>query len=233
MKLKYFLRGLGSGVVITAIILTVSFQGRNSDISDKEIMKRAEALGMVSKEEVDLLAKNSTEEEKPTVTEAESQITEGAKAEEETAENTNEGENTVTEEAEPTVAEETEEPTKEPTATKEPTKEPTATKEPTKEPTATPEPTKEPTATPEPTKAEEPAVEPTQPVTEKKVITIVSGMWSDKVARELEAMGAVEDAADFDQYLIANGYANRIVVGTFEIPAGATYEQIARIITTR
>lgn len=222
MKLKYFLRGLGSGVVITAIILTVSFQGRSGEISDKEIIKRAEALGMVSKEKTDLLAENNENTAKDEVT-----VTE--EAEPTTTEETQEAEPTNTEGTEEATT--TPEETEEATATPEETQEATATPEPTKEATATPEPTKEPTATPEPT--EEPTVEPAQPSTEKKVITIVSGMWSDKVARELEAMGAIEDAVDFDQYLIANGYANRIVVGTFEIPAGATYEQIAQIITNR
>ena len=54
MKLKYFLRGLGSGVVITSIILTLSFQGRNSEMSEAEIIKRAEELGMVQEENRDL-----------------------------------------------------------------------------------------------------------------------------------------------------------------------------------
>ena len=122
-----------------------------------------------------------------------------------------------------------------PEATEVPTPEPTAT--PTPEPTAAPEPTAtptpEPTATPTPEPTATATPTPFKGTQDKKVITIVSGMWSDKVARELEAMGVVDSATAFDQYLVANGYANRIVVGTFEIPAGATYEQIAQIITTR
>ena len=211
MKLKYFLRGLGSGIVITSIILTVSHQGRTPEISEEEIVKRAEELGMVWEEEAELVAEVTKE---PEITNTEE-------------ENEN-GEQEVTEEEEVTLSpEETNTPTPEPTATPEPTNTPTP--EPTNTPTPKPTATSTPTPTPEPTATPTPFTG----LQEKKVITIVSGMWSDKVARELEAMGAVDSALAFDQYLIANGYAERIVVGTFEIPAGATYEQIAKIITTR
>jgi outer membrane biosynthesis protein TonB len=201
MKQKYFLRGLASGIVVTTVILTISFNARKDDISEQEVIARAEKLGMVMAEDADSLALTVT----PGV-----EVTEKAEITEEA---------TVTETVEatpePTEAEATA------TPTPEPTEEPKATA------TPTPEPTEEPKATATPTP------EAVQSSSEKKVITIVSGMWSDKVARELQAMGVIEDAADFDQYLIRNGYAERLVVGTFEIPAGATYEQIAQIITRR
>ena len=212
MKLKYFLRGLGSGVVITSIILTLSFQGRNSEMSEAEIIKRAEELGMVQEENRDLLAEANKE---PAITQ-EADSSENEKEMEKEQEG--EGDGTGEEEVTPTLA-----------ATATPIPESTVTPPP--EPTATPKPTATPTPTPEPTATPTPT--PFKGTPDKKVITIVSGMWSDRVARELEAMGAVDSATAFDQYLVANGYANRIVVGTFEIPAGATYEQIAQIITTR
>lgn len=53
MKLKYYLRGLGIGIIISTIILTVSFCGQDvgREISDEEIIKRAMELGMVMPEE--------------------------------------------------------------------------------------------------------------------------------------------------------------------------------------
>lgn len=186
MKLKYFLRGLASGIVITTLLLTISFNVGKDDISEQEIIKRAEKLGMVMEEETDLLSSTST----PTK-ENEAEATATVSPE-------------ITEETEVTVS-----------VTQTPTKEPT--QEPTKEPTKEP--------TPIPTQA--------AASSEKKVLTIASGMWSDAVARELQAMGLVDSASEFDQYLIKNGYADRLVVGTFEIPAGASYDEIARIITSR
>lgn len=47
MKLKYYLRGMGIGIIVTTIILAISFSRREVEISDEEIMARAAALGMV------------------------------------------------------------------------------------------------------------------------------------------------------------------------------------------
>ena len=48
MKLKYYLRGLGIGIMVTAVILSVAFGSRKETLSDREIMERATELGMVS-----------------------------------------------------------------------------------------------------------------------------------------------------------------------------------------
>ncbi|RDU22402.1 hypothetical protein [Anaerosacchariphilus polymeriproducens] len=50
MKLRYYLRGLGVGVIITTIILSISLYGRNKSLTDKEIIERAKELGMVEQE---------------------------------------------------------------------------------------------------------------------------------------------------------------------------------------
>ena len=50
MKLKYYMRGLGIGILFSALIL--SFRTSSStQITDKEIIKRAEQLGMVKTED--------------------------------------------------------------------------------------------------------------------------------------------------------------------------------------
>ena len=46
MKLKYYLRGLGIGILVTAAILTIVYHTKGS-MSDSHIMKRAAQLGMV------------------------------------------------------------------------------------------------------------------------------------------------------------------------------------------
>lgn len=222
MKLKYFLRGLGSGVVVTALILSIAHGGDKETMSDQEIIRRAEQLGMVQQER-DLLTEAT---KTPTIT---NEVTPTITGEETDKNFTDDIMAMATEAAKPSKEAE---PTKEVTPTKDATSEeevtPTKEAEPTKA-EATVSPTKAPTPTIEPTKE----ATPTKAVGEKKVITIVSGMWSDQVARELQAMGVVESATEFDQYLVKNGYANRIVVGTFQIPEGASYEEIANIITSR
>lgn len=47
MKLKYYMRGIGIGVIVTTIILVIAFSFVGNDISDKEVIDRAKKLGMV------------------------------------------------------------------------------------------------------------------------------------------------------------------------------------------
>ena len=63
------------------------------------------------------------------------------------------------------------------------------------------------------------------------VLVVERGNSSDVVARRLESLGVITDPVDFDKYLVANGYASRISVGTFQIPYGSDYDHIARAIT--
>jgi len=53
MRLKMYLRGLGLGIIVTTLIVSVGKSGRAAELSDEEIKTRARALGMV--EEDDLL----------------------------------------------------------------------------------------------------------------------------------------------------------------------------------
>ena len=46
MKLKYYLRGLGIGIVVTAIIMTVAL-GNKQPMTDEEVIARAKELGMI------------------------------------------------------------------------------------------------------------------------------------------------------------------------------------------
>ena len=47
MKLKYYMRGIGIGVIVTTIILVITFAFSGNNISDEEIISRAKKLGMV------------------------------------------------------------------------------------------------------------------------------------------------------------------------------------------
>lgn len=126
--LKYYLRGLGIGIVVTTIILTVVFNMRGK-MSDSEIKERASELGMVMAQttEDSLFDKTaaSTDEEtsdKPAVEQTQNQADSGKETTEaSTEESTTEA---VTEES-TTEAPTTEAPTTEP-ETEAPTAEPPA-----------------------------------------------------------------------------------------------------------
>lgn len=64
-----------------------------------------------------------------------------------------------------------------------------------------------------------------------KTITVNSGDGSHTVARKLVDAGVVTSAEDFDSFMCEHGYDKRLRTGTFLIPADASDEQIARIVT--
>ena len=209
MKLKYYLRGLGIGMIVTALILGISFshrQGQETQIlTDDQIRERAEQLGMVDSSELTLAAlQNSVQQAQENTEKTE------VSSEPETEETT------TTSEPETTVA---------PENTTEP--ETTAAPENTVEPEATPAPenTVEPEATPQPETIA--ASEASQTVT----VTVKKGASSGSVSSRLQEAGLVEDAKSFDNYLCNNGYSRSINPGTYEIVPGTSEEEIAKIIT--
>lgn len=50
MKLKYYLRGLGIGIIVTTIVLMVSFSKNQKTMTDDEVIERALQLGMIMPE---------------------------------------------------------------------------------------------------------------------------------------------------------------------------------------
>lgn len=181
MKLRYFLRGLGIGVLVTAMVLMISHQsqGRQQSLTDEQIIEKAEALGMI-----------------------------------------------VPEETESPAADESMEPSPSPQITGTPEPSPDVTPEPSVSPSPDTSPSATPTPTPKPPK-KTPEVEETVYVS----VSIEKGMWSEQVSRALEDAGLVESAGKFNKYLTDNDYASYISVGTYRIEKGATYQEIARIIT--
>lgn len=63
MKLRYYMRGLGIGIVVTAILMSVTLDGKTEKLTDAEIIERAEALGMEQKYETTVLADTVSENE--------------------------------------------------------------------------------------------------------------------------------------------------------------------------
>ena len=62
MKLKYYLRGLGIGIVVTAIIMSIT--NKPQELTDAQIKMRALELGMVEESVLaDLQAKEDADVE--------------------------------------------------------------------------------------------------------------------------------------------------------------------------
>lgn len=201
MKLKYYLRGLGIGMAVTALILGISFSGRQGQeaqtLTDEQIRERASELGMVDSSELTLAALQNSAQPQTTM---EPEVTEESKP-------TTEPENTIEPET---------------------TTEPEATAEP--ETTAELEMTTESETTTEPETTEEPELI-TAPEQSQTTITIKKGSDSGSVSRMFYEAGLVENAKAFDNYLCNNGYSRSINPGIYEIAPGTSEEEIAKIIT--
>lgn len=217
MKLKYYLRGLGVGIIVT-LILTGIAGNKKQEMTNEEIKARAAELGMIEGTTLSgELAQESVQEDIQTpMPEPTAELTDTPSPIPESTD--------------------TPSPTADPTDTQTPTPEPTDTPSPIPEPTDTPSPTPEPTNTPTPTSKPADTAIPTQGSggdEETVTITVSRGDSSVKVSRMVQEAGLVENAQDFDRYLCENGYDKKISVGYHEIPVGASYEEIAEILTGR
>lgn len=68
MKLKYYLRGTGVGIILTAIVFSIV--NPRQELSDDEIIRRATGLGMVMKDEDNPSLDKLINEMKPSAAEA-------------------------------------------------------------------------------------------------------------------------------------------------------------------
>lgn len=225
MKRKYYMRGMGIGVVVTALLCSIAFSKGEPAMTDEEVIERALELGYtkgngVTAEDISKLKENATI--KP---EATPELTPQA-----TPEPTPEVTLPLTPEPpkQPTPVTESGKPRATPEPLEQPTKALTATPELTKEPAATQVPTAmpEPTATPEPTKTL--TVTPAPSV---YTLRVERGMTATQVAGALASTGAIADAEDFVAYLRREQLTDYINIGTFTIPRGAGYAEIAGILT--
>lgn len=210
MKFKYFLRGLGFGIVFSAIICLTAYQGNSGQrMTDEEVIRRAEELGMVEPEdkvgellEIDKQSKDSKKDK------TSQNNTETVKQEENSEE-----ESIETKENKDTASEEI-------SATEENAKtEKRSSEQEEKKSEAS-------------TEKKEDTTEKQSDKKEKTVkLTIERGASSFPVCQKLQELGLIENASDFDTYLVENGYASRIRVGEHTLKKGMSYQDIAEAIS--
>lgn len=219
--MKYFLRGLGLGMVFSVILLTV-FINRNSQapMSNDDIIKKASGLGMLTQEEVDdlLLDKSLEKLDEKKADENQAPAETQAPQPEETA-------------GAAPLQTETPPPKK---ALEETTSKASAG---SPAPTVVPTTLKSPMPTVLPASTVLPSPDATSVTDEKKredqvaTITVTAGMASENVAVKLKEAGLINDSDKFNNFLVENGYASFIRIGTFRIPSGTGFEKIAKILT--
>lgn len=183
MKFKYFLRGLGVGIVFASIVFLVAYNGKPAHkMSDADIIEKAKELGMVEKDDP-VKALLTTEKDKKKTTEAkkDKNTKEKSTKEKKTSEEKQTKEDKTTEET-------TEKVTTEGATTE-------------------------------------------KPKDEIITVEVARGDTSYTVCQKLEAAGLIKDAAEFDTYLVENGYANRIRIDSYQFKMGMDFHDIAEIIT--
>lgn len=85
----------------------------------------------------------------------------------------------------------------------------------------------------QPTQAQK--VENSKPNAEVKTYTyqVIPGSSAVRLCKDLEALGLIKDASDFNHYLAVNNYATRIRKGTFTFYSTESYFDIAEKLVSR
>ena len=242
MRLKYYLRGLGIGIVVTAVIMGVSAGRQRPAMTEEQIIARAKELGMVEQEGIlaEIAGESAVTDNQKEAPKAETSKAETPKQEEVKAETTQTAEpkaealkeETAKTEAPKEEAAKTEAPKEEAAKTEAPKEEAAKTEAPKEEAAKTEAPKEEAakTETPEPEETSKPE---TVQKTSSVVVSIYPGEGSYTVSRKLAALGLVESADIYDKFLCQNGYDKKLCTGNYTITEGATADEIARILTKR
>ncbi len=234
MKLKYYLRGLGLGILVSTLILSAGLRGR-TEMTDDEIRARARSLGMTEENEVlsaqaERLASGEEKDGNPvhekTVsgerTEASGKTVSEA-SEKSAGQDSGNGGGGSKEAMKPVEAEA-------PSAKTSPdTKPDPETKK--KEDLSAGQ--GEQTAVPSGEKSNEQETAEEEIPKPAMVIRIEKGESSTSVAKKVQEAGLVTDAAQLDSYLCLNGYDRKLVVGDHKIPQDAELQDIARILISK
>ena len=206
MKLRYQMRGLGIGVIVTALLMGVA-TGEKIPLSDAEIRAKALELGMV---ESDSLRLTDLQNVQPPSEPSGMQPS---------------GEETL-----PSDSGDGPEDTREPGTAPEGEETPDSGDgmEDARESGDAPEGEETPDSGDVPEEAREPGADQEgEPV----IIVIEVGLDSYSISKMFEEAGLVEDASVFDQYIYSLGHSRYIQAGTYEISPGTDMEEIAKIIT--
>ncbi len=247
-KLRFYLRGLGVGLVVTTLILmAVRLNTRGGQMTDAEIKARAAELGMVegnsysltdavsdsekaegeTKLNTDVLDAYNTEKPSETESYGDADILVGDKTEDAEADDADVEDDGAAAEDDGAAAEED-------AATEDAAAE--ADQAETEDSNAEDNTTADAGQIEANETTDTDVAESDNTTTDTGVaagsatITIASGSASETAAATLEKAGVITDAKDFNSYMCKNGYDRRIHPGTYTIEKGATYEEICKII---
>lgn len=248
MKVKYFLRGLGFGILITTLLLFVSMdKNKSTEMTDEQIVERAKELGMLTQDEVDdyrlgesldnikaSLKATEVPESSPEVSQGSESVSPSPSASQQPEENsTQKTDKTSADESSSSEVADVKE-SKEPTASEKTDSDKTNSEKTTsgnkttsnKKNTDT---TKNNTTNSSTQKSN--SKNSSNKITDTIIIKIETGMVSKSIAKYLYQKNVIGSATDFNNYLMEHKLTNKIIAGEYKIPVDATYEEIVEIIT--
>lgn len=243
MRIKYYLRGIGVGIIFSVVIMSVSFSHRKvEEISDAEIIQRAKQLGMVEADKGDVSEKNIDNDK-----EAESNgkdndgvskeanlsskipVVEEKQKDKESQDELKKNEDKKQEEKVDEIrgSEEKTGGTIDSLVSSD-NKTNVSKKDVTDKTNATDKKDSNLKEQQETTKGADGS-----DTAEMVTITIRSGQVCRQIAEELAQKGIVDDADKFREYMGRRGLASSIRCGTFEIPKGVTYQEVANYLINK
>lgn len=243
MRLKSYLKGLGLGIFITVLILSLGSKKNGNDLSDDEIRERAAKLGMVSENSMLLadaqaLADNAQKKAMASVSSENASVSSQKAKENSTAGSLPKGtvsEGSVSDNGEIIYEKAEKKPLSENKTAKASEKEDaagTAGSQKTEKSDTVPKDTA--SADAENENSENKTSEnKTSRSSEVVNITVNSGESSISVATKMAEAGLVSDAHQFDSYLVLSGYDRRLVVGTHPIPKDSSPAEMGELLTSR
>ena len=206
MKIRYYLRGLGLGILFTTVFFWIGGSSKQT-MSDEMIKERAKELGMIENTvlaDIGDTTDNSVEESSVIFETVSTEMNTDLEMETTIEMDTETGE----EETSPEIEEETSLVTEEETFSEVETET-------------------------ESSSVEEMLSEEVEETPEEgQIISIVvnKGEGSDTVSRRLYEAGLVDDPYEYDRYLMQNKYDRKIGVGEHLIPAGSSWQEIAQLL---
>lgn len=209
MKLKYYLRGAGVGIIIAVLIMVIG-GSNNRTLSEGEIMRRALELGMTKVDD----GSTKVKDYQPTSAAASSDASESSAAESSAASAASGESSSVASTSEASGA----------------ASEPSSTSG-----DVSPSNTSSTDSISASTASSAASSDNSAYTTSGDTVTIMitTGMLSDKVADMLQTAGVIEDSKDFNKYLIANKYDTQIIKGNVTVKKGASYAEIAKLLISK
>ncbi|MCL2255038.1 MAG: hypothetical protein FWC09_11410 [Lachnospiraceae bacterium] len=209
MNLGSYMRGLGIGMLVTALIMGISNSGTAAALTDDEIRERAKKIGMIENAVLAPIERNNNDAAEPIETPQPSPsaslsatpaptplpkevvVATGDDVEDGQEIDDNEADDIEANNLEANNIEDTH----------------------------------------EVIVSEPDIINDSNPTGEEVAIQINSGDDSFRVSTRLENAGLVSTASDFNKYLIDGGHSRKLRTGSHSIPIDADYQTIARILT--